>query len=996
MLFFLIKQPDKKAPIKALIVFLVIAFFWGVLEILAPFGFFNPSVDIILWRLTFFVSSLMILSIFWTVLAVVFKKLYYWLFIFVSPIYIFLFYLTVLSDKTVKSMIPNKELWEVSYNTGDMFTLVSSLIALPLFSAILLALVKYFKINDKNDKKRLFYILIGMFFPASIGVTTNLILPALGKESFRLANVSGIVMIFFVYYSINKYGAYGGKTKRYSIGTKLSASFVLVSFLAAMAGAAFFYKVFNDFLQDRMKSNLSVVVKERSLRISHFLKDQREKIEYLANSPGLEISFLEATSTSRQLSREFLNKRNFFRDSMFEHFYEIFVLNKDGLIVDSTNVNNIGLNRFSDLYFTEGKKGIYIKDVYQSQTTGRNSFVVSAPIKNSKTEEFMGVIAGRVEIVELDFITTSLTGLDKTGETYLINKNGYIISGARFEKNVFLKEKVDTVNSQKCFAQKYKADEIDVADYYFGFFKDYRDVDVFGTYSYIPDMEWCLLAEVGKAEIFNFYNNRLKNFYLLGFLIILLISIVFGYIFSRFITGPILELGDEIKKAVEKKFNYEVKIKSRDEVGALGKNFNLLLKEVVKSREEIDIKVEEQIKEIREKKKEVDDQQKAILNVLEDVSEEKDKTSEEKDKIKTILYSIGDGVFVLDENYKIIIFNKMAGKISGYSEEEAIGKRYDEVFSFIDEKKREDRSGFIEGPMKHGRTQEMRLDTILITKQGESVPVADSAAPIKDKNGKVKGCVVVFRDVTKEREIDKAKTEFVSLASHQLRTPLSSINWYAEMLMNGDAGKLNEEQLEFLGEIYKGNQRMVDLVNALLNVSRIELGTLAVNPEPLNFRDMSESVLNELKYQIKEKKLKISKNYNKNIPKINADPSLIRIIFQNFLTNSVKYTPESGKIGVKIKIKGKNLLMEFSDSGYGIPKKQQNKIFSKLFRADNVREKDSQGTGLGLYIVKSIIDQANGKVWFKSAKNKGTTFYVEFPLRGMKKKEGSRTLNPAK
>jgi signal transduction histidine kinase len=252
--------------------------------------------------------------------------------------------------------------------------------------------------------------------------------------------------------------------------------------------------------------------------------------------------------------------------------------------------------------------------------------------------------------------------------------------------------------------------------------------------------------------------------------------------------------------------------------------------------------------------------------------------------------------------------------------------------------------------------------------------------------------VVVFRDITKERAIDKTKSEFVSLASHQLRTPLSAINWYAEMLIAGDAGELNEEQKSYVDEIYRGNQRMVELVNALLNVSRLELGTFAIEPRPTNVIEVADTVLNELQPDIERKMIHINRVYDENIGIINLDPELIRIIIQNLLSNAVKYTPEEGKVSIKIEKIGKDVLIQVSDTGMGIPKKQQENIFSKLFRADNARESDSEGTGLGLYIVKSILESAGGAISFESVENTGASFSVTIPASGWQQKTGSKSL----
>jgi two-component system sensor histidine kinase VicK len=187
---------------------------------------------------------------------------------------------------------------------------------------------------------------------------------------------------------------------------------------------------------------------------------------------------------------------------------------------------------------------------------------------------------------------------------------------------------------------------------------------------------------------------------------------------------------------------------------------------------------------------------------------------------------------------------------------------------------------------------------------------------------------------------------------------------------------------------------MVTLVNALLNVSRLELGTFVIEPKPTDMSKAIKDTIDEYKKQVDDKKIKLSYSFGKNIPIIPADPKLLHMIIENILSNAVKYTPESGKIEILLSLdKQKNVLMKISDTGYGIPKNLQDKIFTKLFRADNVREKDTEGTGLGLYIVKSIIDNSDGKIWFTSEENKGTTFFVTIPIAGMKKKEGTKTLS---
>jgi len=488
-------------------------------------------------------------------------------------------------------------------------------------------------------------------------------------------------------------------------------------------------------------------------------------------------------------------------------------------------------------------------------------------------------------------------------------------------------------------------------------------------------------------------------------IIVFVLIITFGiWLIIKMIVRPIAKLQKGIEIVGQGKLDYKIDIKSKDEIGQLATAFNIMAEEISASQSNLEDKVEARTEELEEKKQSLEKQQQAILNILEDIEEEKSNVNSEKDKIDAILNSIGDGVFVVDSLFRIFVFNKHAVSISGFSEDEIVGKVYNKVLNFVNERDGESRNEFVIRAMEGNKVLELPMYCGLKHKDGKTITaVAATASPLNDKNGNIIGCVVVFRDTTKERQIDKTKTEFVSLASHQLRTPLSTINWYAEMLLAGDAGKLTKNQKTYLNEIYTGNQRMVSLVNALLNTSRIELGTFAVNPKSMDFVAEAQSVLKELEPEIQAKKLVVNTEFAK-LPKITADPDLIRIIFHNLFTNAVKYTPEGGKVDLSISMNNGSIEVQVSDSGYGIPKKQQDEIFTKLFRADNVKEKDTTGTGLGLYIVKSILDHSGGKIWFESPtivektsagkeEGKGTTFYVTLPKTGMVKKKGPKKLD---
>ena len=347
-----------------------------------------------------------------------------------------------------------------------------------------------------------------------------------------------------------------------------------------------------------------------------------------------------------------------------------------------------------------------------------------------------------------------------------------------------------------------------------------------------------------------------------------------------------------------------------------------------------------------------------------------------------ILSSIADGLIVTDEKGRITFGNSVFEQLLGWSLDEAKGKLLTDLVPMFNDLG--DKMTQSERLMTRALTKGQRKPVTGIVykysrKDGSVFPVMISVSPVVIA-GVAGGAVEVFRDITKEEKIDKAKTEFVSLASHQLRTPLTMIGWYTEMILKGDVGELLPNQKKYLEEIYEGNKRMVDLVNTLLDVSRIELGTFKVEPKPTDIMALAQSVLDEQKPEIEEKKLVIDEDFGKDFPEFLTDPKLLRTIFQNLLNNAVKYTPYGGRIGFSISLDDeKTLHIKVSDTGYGIPNNQKDQIFTKLFRADNVRSKDTTGTGLGLYIIKSIIENSGGKIRFESEENKGTAFYVTLP-----------------
>lgn len=231
------------------------------------------------------------------------------------------------------------------------------------------------------------------------------------------------------------------------------------------------------------------------------------------------------------------------------------------------------------------------------------------------------------------------------------------------------------------------------------------------------------------------------------------------------------------------------------------------------------------------------------------------------------------------------------------------------------------------------------------------------------------------------KEIDANRAEFVSIVAHQLRTPLAGIKWTLDMLVHGDMGEMTPEQKSHILKLLESNERMIRFVTDLLSISRIESGRLEYKFEPVNIGRIAEGSILDI-YPISNEK-QITINYRGKglmLPQIAADTDKIRAVFQNILENAVKYSPNGSRITMDIRSKGSEILVSIADEGPGIPKDEQKNIFKRFYRAPSAVKVHSEGSGLGLYLAKAIIEGHNGKIWFESEAGKGTTFYFSLPV----------------
>jgi signal transduction histidine kinase len=256
---------------------------------------------------------------------------------------------------------------------------------------------------------------------------------------------------------------------------------------------------------------------------------------------------------------------------------------------------------------------------------------------------------------------------------------------------------------------------------------------------------------------------------------------------------------------------------------------------------------------------------------------------------------------------------------------------------------------------------------------------------ITNTKGKKIEYILIARDITREKTIERLKNEFISISAHQLRTPLSAIKWTLQMILNGSMGKVEGEVRDYINKAHESNERMIILVNDLLNVSRIEEGRFLQNLEPVAVEDLIKEVIFSLSILASKKKIKVDFQKPKYaLPKIQADYKKLKLAIQNLVDNALKYSIIGNKVIIKLeKLEQKRtsyIMLEIKDNGIGISARDQARLFVKFFRGANAIRMRTEGSGLGLFIVKNIIEAHKGKIWYKSGENKGTSFYIKLPI----------------
>ena len=428
------------------------------------------------------------------------------------------------------------------------------------------------------------------------------------------------------------------------------------------------------------------------------------------------------------------------------------------------------------------------------------------------------------------------------------------------------------------------------------------------------------------------YANRS---FLFSSLFSLILMIPVAYFLARSLADPISEMTRRAIQLVSTTFDKKVQISSRDELGSLSKAIS-----------EIGSQLGNKIEEI----------------------------SKEKDYLQTILKGMMEGVLVVDGRGRILMVNDALRRLLSLASDVS-DKMPLEII------RNAELEGAIRRAIHDGENIALELD---LDKSGEKtievnvVSILPSKRKTDEDSEGVRGAIAVFHDITRLKQLEKIRQDFVANVSHELRTPLTTIKGYAETLLDG---ALKEDQaFQFVQVIKRHTDRLTKIVEDLLMLSRIETKEFQLKLEVVSVRDFIDDVTDFVKDLAEKKKISLSRNEIPSSLSVQADRSYFQQILINLLDNAIKYTPEGGRVTISaIEGDSKDIQFLIEDNGIGIPKEDLSRVFERFYRVDKGRSKEMGGTGLGLSIVKHLVQAHGGRVWVESQPGKGSVFYFTLP-----------------
>lgn len=715
---------------------------------------------------------------------------------------------------------------------------------------------------------------------------------------------------------------------KFTIRTKILIGFALLLLLSSLV-LAFSFTITRQYISSQIDNFEVIEAKKGASEIQTFFADLN------AISFGLAHSFKENDIPNNSSGEDKFDAINEYIVKNNEEIRRISYLTPLGRELLKYDIHGkVPEDELNYEVFTEsfkaaaaGKTAIS-KVYYLDKELGPHIDIFSPVFLNNTT--VIGVIKMQIDLEQLRGSLADIR-YGENGFVYVVDEEGRLIA---HPSQQYVLERPD-LSSRSIISKALHDVTPDSNDFTY---TNEQNVKVVAKAVKVPGINWVAVFEQPESEAFGFLTFIRDLFFatLVGSSIILLFI---ALILSENLTRAIRKLEESVRLVEGGKSSSVALVRSGDEIEILSNSFSSMVSKLLEREKSIEM---------------------------------------EKMETETLLQSLSDAVIALDQQNKIIAFNRAAVKITGLSAESVMGKHIDDIVHFYEE---EERMPFlVYSQQTDAMVRKLREKGLNTTNdKGEKVTVSIIANPLVFADQRT-GWIIAFHDISKEQQLEEMKLDFVSMAAHELRTPLTAIRGYASLLEMQFGRMLDAGGKELINRLLISSENLGNLIDNLLNVSRIERNNFSVDTKPVDLTESIKSVVDGLKQQAYTQNQKLTLLIPDKLPITMADSFRITQVLVNLVANAINYTPGGGSITVVAETKNNFLQVSVSDTGEGIPKEALPKLFTKFFRVSGALEQGSKGTGLGLFISKSIIEMHKGKIWVESEAGKGSTFTFILPI----------------
>lgn len=759
-------------------------------------------------------------------------------------------------------------------------------------------------------------------------------------------------------------------------------SLLSIATMSVVAGAAFLRA--RDSLQQTIVDRLLVAASLKELQLNEWIENQRKDTLLISRLPEVreQVAVLVATEPGDPAHQAaYAQLDNYFDNlqAIKPNLRNVIITSNGGFVVFTSSDDQSLVGRYRPLgepttYFTNQNASAVVPNFYLQN--GESAITFGTNIEDGNGVS-MGAITIDLDLTAIDALIREDTGLGRTAETYLVGRSGsgnvFIArsrdseaqEGSEAASTDTPEEKPETASSDGINQVIDEKDTVGLQ----GLARNYANTKVLGVYRWLDNANLAIVVEIEQEEAFLYARRLAREILQIGLSLsgLLLVGV---YLLSRRITQPVLAIAESAIKIADGNLNIRVPVLTNDEIGVLSQAFNRMTESLKQSNENLS-----------ETNRTLETRISAATSDLQDTLV----------YLSSIINNMADGLLVTDVDGNITQYNAALLKICEVQQADLETKTPEEIFGpVLSELLAVSRINqhqvlTIEVPLADGRIAKASATAILKESGNEEMQEVGEADYI--------GTVILLQDITREKEVDQMKTDFISTVSHELRTPLTSVLGFAKVIKK----KLHEVILpsvttedkkiqrnvrqvnENIDIIVSEGERLTALINDLLDVAKMEAGRMEWNMQPLQVSELIDRAVSATSSLFEQKQLEIKRDLAEHLPAVNGDRDRLLQVVINLLSNAVKFTDE-GSVTCRARLTENSVTINIVDNGIGISEDDQPKVFEKFKQVGDTLTDKPKGTGLGLPICKQIVEHHGGTIWVESEIGKGSTFSFTLPL----------------